>query len=184
MLKRILFLTVLCTLNGGGGLFYVASAAGATKGGTTQVFATPTSSNSAVANIVVTGAIGDYGTATTIDKNGKVDSNGDYVKVALQKGGFEINSTTLNQKVNALPPVEQNSTTCSVVFGGTGPVTLFGGSGAYVGISGTLQVTETFAGIGPRYSSGPKKGQCNTSSNAAPLAFFASITATGTVAFS
>jgi hypothetical protein len=154
----------------------------AAKGGTLSVWATPGSG--AVATIVITGAIGDYGTATTIDQNGKVDANGNYVKVALKKGGFEINSTALNKKVNAAPPESDNATTCSFVFGGTSPVTVFDGTGAYAGISGTVQVTETFAGIGPRITSGKNKGQCNMSNSAQPIAFYGSITGAGTVSFS
>ena len=76
-----------------------------------------------------------------------------------------------------------NATTCSVVFGGAGPITLFDGTGAYAGITGTLHMTERFAGIGARYTSGAKKGQCNMSNNAAPVAFYGSITGTGKVSF-
>ena len=87
-------------------------------GGTIEIWATP--GNGPVGPIVITGAIGDYGTATTIDKNGKVDNNGDYVKIALKHGGFEINSVALNQKTNNAPPTMVNNTTCSVEFGGSG----------------------------------------------------------------
>jgi hypothetical protein len=146
-----------------------------------RIWATP--GNGAVAAIVVTGAIGDYGTATTIDKNGKVDENGDYVKVALKKGGFEVNSVVLNQKTNAAPPIMVNNTTCSVEFGGSGPVTLFNGNGMYAGITGTLHITETFAGVSGRYTSGAKKGQCNMSNNSQPVAFWGSITGTGKIEF-
>ena len=63
--------------------------------GTIEIWVTPGSG--AVAKILVTGAIGDDGTATTIDKNGKVDDNGDYVDVALKHGGFKVNSVELKQ---------------------------------------------------------------------------------------
>ncbi len=162
------------------GLSAAAASTGPT-GGTIEIWATP--GNGAVAKIVVTGAIGDYGTATTIDKNGKVDENGDYVKVALKHGGFEVNSVVLNQKTNAVPPIMVNKTTCSVEFGGSGPVTLFNGTGMYVGITGTLHITETFAGVGGRYTSGAKKGQCIMNNSSQPLAFWGSITGTGKIAF-
>jgi hypothetical protein len=149
--------------------------------GTIEIWVTP--GNGAVAKILVTGAIGDYGTATTIDKNGKVDDNGDYVNVALKHGGFEVNSVELNKVTNAAPPMMANTTTCSVEFGGSGPVTLFNGTGMYAGITGTLHITERFAGVGPRYTSGPKKGQCNMSNNSQPLAFWGSITGAGKVSF-
>jgi hypothetical protein len=153
--------------------------------GTIQVWVTPntTNINSPVSKIVVTGVIGDWGTATSINKNGTPNDNGNYVKIALQKGGFEVNSVALNQKTNNAPPQMANATTCSVVFGGTGPVTLFNGTGAYAGITGTITITEKFAGIGARYTSGAKKGQCNMSNNSEPVAFYGSITGTGKVSF-
>ena len=47
-----------------------------------------------------------------------------------------------------------------------------GGSstGKFAGTSGPGAVQAYFAGYGPRYTSGPKKGQCNTSQNAPELA--------------
>jgi hypothetical protein len=158
-----------------------ASAGAAPAGGQIHVWVTP--GNGAVSRIVITGAIGDYGTATTITKSGKVDSNGDYVRIRLKQGGFEVNSVELNKKTDNAPPTMVNKTTCSVEFGGTGPVTLFDGTGEYAGISGTLQITETFAGVGPRFTSGGKKGQCDMSNNSEPLAFWGSITGGGKVSF-
>jgi hypothetical protein len=151
-------------------------------GGTIEIWATP--GNGPVGPIVITGAIGDYGTATTIDKNGKADNNGDYVKIALKHGGFEVNSVVLNQKTNAAAPTMVNNTTCSVEFGGSGPVTIFDGTGMYAGITGTVHITETFAAVGARYTTGPKKGQCNMNNSSQPLAFWGSITGTGKVAYS
>jgi hypothetical protein len=162
-----------------------ATAATMTTTGTIQVWVTPNPANiqSPVSKIVITGVIGDWGTATTITKSGTPSGNGNYVKIALQKGGFEVNSVVLNQKTNNAPPLMQNITTCTVVFGGTGPTTLFNGTGAYTGMTGTIQITERFAGIGPRFTSGAKKGQCNTNSNSEPVAFYGSITGTGKVTF-
>jgi hypothetical protein len=153
--------------------------------GTIQVWVTPntTNPNSPVSKIVVTGVIGDWGTATSVNKDGAPTNNGNYEKIVLQHGGFTANSVALNQKTNNAPPIMANSTTCSVVFGGTGPVTLFKGTGAYAGITGTIIVTEKFAGIGARYTSGAKKGQCNMSNNSEPVAFYGSITGTGKVSF-
>ena len=162
-----------------------AAAATMMTTGTVQVWVTPntTNANSAVDKILLTGVIGDYGTATTINKNGTVDDNGNYAKVALQHGGFEVNLTTLNKVTNNTPPIMSNATNCSVVFGGSGPITLFNGTGAYAGITGTIHMTEKFAGIGAKYTSGAKKGQCNMSNNSEPLAFSGSITGTGKVSF-
>ncbi len=162
-----------------------ATAATMMTTGTVQVWVTPntTNVNSAVDKIMLTGVIGDYGTSTNINKNGTVNSNGNYAKVALQHGGFEVNLTTLNKVTNNAPPLMANSTNCSVVFGGTGPVTLFDGTGAYAGITGTITITEKFAAIGAKYTSGAKKGQCNMGNNVAPVAFTGTINGTGKVSF-
>jgi hypothetical protein len=164
----------------------VATAAPTTApaGGVIEVFVTPPPGFSgAVFKIVVVGAIGDYGTATTIDKDGKVDSNGNYVKIRLKKGTFEVNSVVLNKKTNNAPPTLVNRSTCSFAFGGSGPVTLFNGTGLYAGISGTIRITQTFAAVGPPYKTGPKAGKCNMGENAQPIAFYGAITGKGAVKF-
>ena len=82
----------------------LTAAAGAGAGATT---ATPTAGPIALlatigsgpsGKIVVAGAIGDWGTTLTITKDGKPDQHGNYVKVTLKKGSFEIDSTALNRK--------------------------------------------------------------------------------------
>jgi hypothetical protein len=146
-----------------------------------KLFATP--SDGLHATILMTGAIGDYGNALTIDKNGTPDPNGNYVKVTLQKGGFEINSTTLNAKANKAQPTFDTAT-CSAALYVAGPLTLSNGTGLYSGIAGTLTVSETAAFILPRYTGGKNKGECNTSNSAQPVKQYASIIGTGTVSFS
>jgi hypothetical protein len=173
------FPAVACALGASFVAVPTVAASSMPAAGTIQIWASP--SNGAVSKILITGVIGDYGTATTIDKSGKVDENGDYVNVVLKHGGFEVNSVQLNKLINAAPPMMANATTCSVEFGGSGPVTLFNGTGMYAGIAGTIRITEKFAGVGPRYASGPKKGQCNN--NAQPISFWGSITGTGKVSF-
>jgi hypothetical protein len=160
----------------------VALGASAPAGGNVNVFVTPVSANGPKANIVVTGAIGDYGTALSVDKNGKTDTNGNYEKITLQQGSFLVNATKANAKFNH-PKATVNTATCSVSATATGPVTLSNGTGLYAGISGTLQITVKFAFIGPRLSSGPHKGQCNESNNAPALAQYQSITGSGRVSF-
>jgi hypothetical protein len=168
-----------------GGVLLAASAAFGVSmpaGGAVKLYATP-EGNGLHTTVLFTGAIGDHGQALTIDKNGKANANGNYVKVTLKYGTFEINSTALNAKANKMQPTG-TPTTCSGLFVASGPVSLFDGTGLYTGISGTLTVTETFAFIGPRYASGAKKGQCNESNSAEPIAQYSSITGTGTVKFS
>jgi hypothetical protein len=150
-------------------------------GGVIKIFSK--ASNTPVAPILITGAIGDYGKSVTMDKDGKPDNNGNYVKVGLRKGTFEVNATQLNAVTNHATPTV-NTTTCSFSFSGTGPVTLFNGTGLYAGISGTARITVSFAVIGPSYTSGPKKGQCNMRENIQPLAQYGTVTGTGLVKFS
>ncbi|MGZ6670705.1 MAG: hypothetical protein ACXVH3_39350, partial [Solirubrobacteraceae bacterium] len=158
-----------------------ALAASTPAGGAVKVFVTPTSGPRS--SILVTGAIGDYGKTLRVDKNGKTAGNGDYQKVTLKQGSFEVNATALNKKLNASAPVV-NKTTCSLVFSGSAPTTVFNGTGLYKGISGTVRITVTFAGIAPRYTSGTHKGQCNFSNSAQPLGQYQAITGTGSVHFS
>jgi hypothetical protein len=132
--------------------------------------------------ILFVGAIGDHGTSTSIDKNGKVDANGSYVKIVLKKGTFEVNAVALNNRLNKLNPTVDKAT-CSATATGSGPVSVSKGTGLYAGISGTLKATVTFAFIGPLFTSGAQKGQCNLGNNAQPIAQYSSIVVTGHVSF-
>ena len=138
----------------------------------------------ATSKIVVVGAIADSGIGTSVDKNGKVDPNGSYERIVLKKGSFEANSTALDQSAGSEPPTLNDVSTCSFAFSASGPITLSDGKGAYAGISGTLNVTEQFVGIGPRYKAGKNKGACNQSDNARPIAGAGAVSGTGTIAFS
>lgn len=153
-----------------------ATASPSAKSGIVYVWVTPGSG--ATSPIVLTGAIGDHGRAVSMDKNGKVDPNGGYVRVILQRGGFIVNSVALDQKSNAAKP-RLDPATCSFQLAVTGNVTLSGGSGTYKGIRGRLLVTEQYAGVAPRLGS----GKCNFSDSVGPLAFWAAITGRGTVTY-
>lgn len=177
--QKLLAVGVVATCLTGAGA--TALAASGPAGGPIQVFVTNVSSTKA--KILITGAIGDYGTTLTVDKNGKVDANGAYQKVTLKKGGFWINATALNNKLSKAQPVT-NKATCSVVFTGSAATTPFDGTGAYQGIGGSVKVTVTFADVTPRFTSGAHKGQCNFGQNAAPLSSYQSIGGTGNVTFS
>jgi hypothetical protein len=157
-----------------------ASAAATPKGGPIALFATVGASPSG--KIVLAGAIGDWGKVASVDENGKPDDNGNFVKVTLKKGTFEIDATAINKKMANPRPQVQSDVTCSVSASGSGPVRLFDGTGLYHGISGTVKVTMTFTGVGGRYQSGAKKGQCEQD-NGAPLAMLGSVTGRGAVQF-
>jgi hypothetical protein len=159
----------------------VWSAAAATPGGKIAFYANV---NSAPNHAVFTGAIGDYGTVVNIDKNGKVDQNGNFVKVTLTKGTFEIDATALNSKLSKnTPPLAESENNCSAAFSGSAPVKLYNGTGLYKGIAGTATVTVTAGGISPFYTSGSKKGQCNHNASQAPGESFGVVMGQGTVSF-
>jgi hypothetical protein len=165
-----------------GGLVSGASALGASgrpAGGHIDVFLQ--SEGAAGGKILITGAIGDSGTTTSIDKNGTVDPAGDYAKVTLTKGTLMVNKTALEKAVNSLSP-NVNKATCSAGFSLTVSISLFDGTGLYKGISGTLKDVEFLGFISPRYTSGKNKGQCDL--DVAPTAQLGLVVATGTVSFS
>jgi hypothetical protein len=166
----------------GGAPAFAATAQAVPAGGPVRVFATPNATGGGT--IVIVGAIGDYGTTLSINKNGTANANGNYVRITLHKGTFEVNSTQLNAKANSANPVVNNTTTCSALISAAAPVTLLNGTGLYAGISGTVNITETFAFIVPRYTSGKKKGQCNEGNNFQPLGTYSAIWGTGNVSFS
>jgi hypothetical protein len=147
-----------------------------------QIFIHATGGQGPTGTIVIVGAIGDHGTTLTVDKNGKPDSNGTFVKVTLQKGTFEVDSTAFAAKTSKVTPMI-NKRTCSFMWTASGPMTVFNGTGLYKGIKGTVTITQAFGGVGPVYASGPNKGQCIMSHNAKPLAQFGTITGPGTVTF-
>jgi hypothetical protein len=122
-------------------------------------------------NIIVTGAIGDYGTTA---------ASGSYVKVTLHHGAFELNAAKLIAKEGGSAPTVDPAT-CSGVSSVTAPAPVLDGKGAYRGITGTVNVTETIAFILPRYASGPHKNQCDN--NTQPIDAYSPITGSGKVKF-
>lgn len=144
-------------------------------GGPIKVYVTGSGTHS---KILVTGAIGDYGSTTTVDKNGKVDSNGDFQKVVLKKGGFFVDATALSKKFETSQPAVNNAT-CSMDFVVSATTKVYKGTGLYKGIGGNVKITVSFAGIAPR-----KNGKCDFSQNTKPLAQWQAITGTGSVKFS
>ncbi len=134
----------------------LASADGPSTAGEVHVYEADTALDGNLGTDILTGAITDHGT----DHQG-VAGGGNYNKLVLSKGSFEIN--TVNLPPN-FPPL--NPTTCSSDGTTTVPVPIVDGSGtgAYKGISGTFQITVSFASILPRLA----YGQCNTNATQYP----------------
>ena len=174
--KAVLGVAMLGALLLGTTAAFGATAASPPAGGAIKVFATP--SNGVKGKIVITGAIGDFGTTTNVTKSGKPTSNGSYVKIKLQKGGFTVNAVALNKKINSVKP-NVNTTTCSFSASASSPVTLSQGTGQYAGISGKVKITAAFAFLFPRTAG----GSCNMKNNAKPAAEYQSIQGSGHVSF-
>jgi hypothetical protein len=163
----------------GGTSAFGSPAASRLAGGSVYVHVTP--GNGAGGTIVITGAIGDYGTTLNVNKYGKAADNGNFAKITLKMGSFLVDKTLLNVRQNKAKTVADLAT-CSFRSTASAPVTLSNGTGLYAGISGRVMITVTFGGVGAFYASGPHKGQCNQ--NRQPLAQFVSVSGPGTVKFS
>jgi hypothetical protein len=166
-------------------LFSSASAFGATAptGGAIKVFVVPIGNDGGT--IVITGVVGDYGKTVNANASGKPQKNGSYELLVMKKGNILVNGTQFNQATSNAPPTDFNATTCSGSIVAGAPAPIVSGTKAYTGITGSVTLTATFSFVGPFYTSGSKKGQCNMSNNGPnPPGFFATITGTGTVSFS
>ena len=175
----VLTITMVAALAGAG--VGAATPTAAPTGGPIAIQATL--GGGATGRIVIAGSIGDWGTARSVDRNGKPDDSGNYVKVTLRKGTFEIDSTALNRKTTNPHPQDSSDVTCSVSVRGSAPVRLLNGTGLYQGITGTVHATLTFTGVGGRYETGARKGQCRQGGER-PLAMIGAVTGRGTVRFS
>jgi hypothetical protein len=140
-------------LLGAGGAAFAGAASSAPAGGTIHIFVNIDVKSQTTNPIVITGAIGDYGKGVDVTKSGRVDANGNYVKVTLTKGTFWVNGTALDAKSKKIVPTV-NASTCSFSASVTAPVSLFNGTGLYKGISGTPKITETFGIVASRTASG------------------------------
>jgi hypothetical protein len=159
----------------------VAAAATAPKGGAIKVFVKPSPTGTGAKHpgkVVITGAVGDYGTSESVTAAGKPSKKGAYKLLTLKKGTILVNGTLLNAALTSAQPTA-NSTNCSFVFSASAPVTFVKGTGAYVGISGSVTITLTFAAILPK----TKAGKCTEKTATQPLASTTSVMGTGTVTF-
>jgi hypothetical protein len=159
-----------------------AFGASARAGGAVKVFVTL--KGNANGAIVITGAIGDYGKTVDVNSAGKPQKNGGYEQLALKDGSILINGAQIKAALNNASPTDFSAVTCSGSLDAVALTPIVSGTKAYSGIAGSLTLTVSFAFVGPFFTSGSKKGQCNTNANApAPPGLYASITGTGTVSF-
>jgi hypothetical protein len=98
----------------------------------------------AKSKVILTGAIGDYGEATSVSTNGAVHRS--ELDLSLAGGSFRISIADLDKKiVSAFSHFPSNSSTCSgsVIVRGAAPIVAGSGTGSYRGISGTFDLTVT-----------------------------------------
>ena len=91
--------------------------------------------------------------------------------VTVSKGSFQVDTSKIKSNFGF------NAHTCFVegTFGGT--IRLYGGTGAYAGISGTLPIGGHVVAVIPRLSD----GRCNGAKNAPSLATAGLLSGSGTV---
>ena len=148
----------------------LAWANGASNGGEVHLYEADTALSGNFGTVVLTGAVTDHG----IDHQG-VAGGGVINKLVLSKGSFEINvggfGDTLDFPVNPKTCSSDGSATAQV------PIVDGTGTGAYKGISGTLDATVSTASIVPRLAN----RDCNTNATRYPGVLIAS--GTGTVSY-
>lgn len=161
----------LAIAGGTAGLVLAATPAMASSHATTGretaygvIYGKPAAANNPVIPLVWRGLVNARG---TFSPNGPPPKKG-------QEHKFTTSAGNLTARVTAAPASSQSanlktchfSSTTSVVFAVVGSKS----TGKFAGTSGSGTVKVYFAGYVPRYTSGPKKGQCNTSPNAPELA--------------
>lgn len=132
------------------------AAAGGTVG-----FTDFTDNDGPKATVILTGAIGDFGQATSVHPDGTVDpEHGGQLGLTLRYGSFRVNIGDLHQRfVKAMRHFPSNVSTCSgtVTVAGAVPIVTGSGTGSYRGISGGFHLTLTLAEVDAR-------ANCNASS--------------------
>ena len=131
--------------------------------------------------VLIVGAIGDYGNATSVNADGKPNANGNFEQLKLQNGALLIDSTKFNAAGRTARPTLASEKTCSVAVSWSGTGSIVSGTGLYRGIHGNLKLQGTFAGVSARLKRGPHKGQCQMGSNVTPRALFISVSGAGNV---
>ncbi len=128
------------------------------------VYGKPATANNPVIPVGWRGLVNAYG---TFSPNGPAPKKGQHHTFATSAGNLVVVVTsppTNGQSFNV--KACHFSYTTQVVFDAVGSQS----TGRFAGVSGPGAVQVYFAGYGPRYKSGPKKGQCNTNPNAPELA--------------
>jgi len=124
------------------------------------------------------------GTEQTVNSSGRPDGKGNYFKLSLRKGSLTLNGTQFNAALsaeeNGNPPADYSVTTCTGSFTvGPAPAPVVSGTGAYAGISGSVNLSAQLAILLGK----TKAGACNTGANATSLGFWGVVTGQGTISY-
>ncbi len=175
MARRVAQLVCAAFIVGAAAAPGTVAAAAASKDGEVKIWVTPTSTTTSPTHpgrVVLTGAIGDYGTTVEATATGTPKKAGTDTLFRLSKGTILINTSSLTTGGGTTAPSTANTTNCSFVGTVAGLVHITKGTGAYAGITGTITITGTFAAILRK-----KNGACGGK----PLAFYGAVQGSGTV---
>lgn len=128
--------------------------------------------------LVITGLFADHGTTVSVNRQNKLDESGSFVRVTLTRGGFLVNTAAFDAAFAKGAPKDFNPKDCSGSIAiGPAPVPIVAGTGtgAYQGITGSLNLSGHLALILPKKAN----GQCNMNAN--PAAGWGTVTGAGTV---
>jgi hypothetical protein len=146
--------------------------------GTANIMIYSVNTDAALFQAIVSGVIGDYGSAVGTHPDGNVGpSNNSVMELQLSQGSFALSATGLNEafvKVTSHEPIYPPTCTDMISVTATTPIVTGSGAGAYRGIRGSFSVTLTLNEVEAR--------PCQPS----PGAFRAqliTITGSGTVSF-
>lgn len=113
-----------------------------------------TDNDGAGASVVLSGALGDFGEAVSVNPDGSVSSeHGGQQNLVLTQGAFRIDFSALDRAFVAAfqtHPVDARSCSGHITVTGSAPVVPGSGTGAYRGIAGTFRLTLTLDELVPQ----------------------------------
>jgi len=128
--------------------------AAAAPGGTANIMIYAVNTDGAYWHAIVSGVIGGYGPAVSIDPGGQVDpAHHSELALRLTHGSFRLSIAALDKKfVTAArhEPLYPKTCTDLITVTGTTPIVAGSGTGAYRGIRGSFPVTLTLTEVEAR----------------------------------
>jgi hypothetical protein len=121
-----------------------AVAVSSRAGGTVHLVDYEINSDGPASSVILTGAIGDFGTGETVKPDGSPDSeHTGQLKFTLKRGSFRVDIAALDARlVTAYQSFPADPRTCSgsVTVHAAAPVVAGVGTGAYQGLHGTFEL--------------------------------------------